>query len=75
MARRYVRDYQRHALLDRARLALWEPVHLLHGWSQVVALHSGQFSDGGSDDRTSTVPASLGDQLRSWFETAMSAVR
>jgi aminoglycoside phosphotransferase (APT) family kinase protein len=91
MARRYLRDYRRHALLDPARLALWEPVHLLHGWSQVVGLHSGQFSsqfsgqfsdgesddepDDESDDRTSTVPASLGDQLRSWFETAMSAVR
>lgn len=74
MARRYQRDYERHAPLDHARLALWEPVHLLHGWSQVVGLHSGQFSDGESDDRTSTVPAALGDQLKSWFETAINAV-
>jgi aminoglycoside phosphotransferase (APT) family kinase protein len=74
MARRYLREYRRHALLDPDRLALWTPVHLLHGWSQVVGLHSGRFSDSGSDDRTSTVPASLGDQFRSRFETAMSAV-
>ena len=74
MARRYLRDYERHAHLDPKRLALWEPVHLLHGWSQVVGLHAGQFSENESDDRISTVPAALGDQLRTWFETAIRAV-
>ena len=74
MARRHQRAYELHAPLDPARLALWDPVHLLHGWSQVIGLHHGQFTDAGSDSRTSTVPIALGEQLRSRFETAIGLV-
>jgi aminoglycoside phosphotransferase (APT) family kinase protein len=38
LRRRYLAAYERRAPLDRARLALWEPVHLFQLWAQAVFL-------------------------------------
>jgi aminoglycoside phosphotransferase (APT) family kinase protein len=77
LARWYHRAYAREAPLDDARLALWTPVHLLHGWSQVRGLHAGQFDGEGPDrpaDRAARVPASLDGELQRRFEIALAAV-
>jgi len=37
LARRYLNAYQRRMPLDRSRLALWRPVHLLQLWVQALA--------------------------------------
>jgi hypothetical protein len=48
-----------------------------HGWHAATSETASGIllsTDGDSDDRTSTVPASLGGQLLSWFETAITSV-
>lgn len=74
LGRRYRRAYEQHAPLDPERIALWTPVHLLHGWSQAQALHAGLFEreDGAHDDRAERVPPALVDELRRRFEAALS---
>lgn len=76
LGRRYRRSYERHASLDPERLALWAPVHLLHGWSQAQALHAGLFErdEGAHDDRAERVPPALVDELRRRFEAAMAVL-
>jgi len=76
LGRRYRRTYEQHAPLDPERLALWTPVHLLHGWSQARALHAGLFEreEGAHDDRTERVPPALVDELPRRFDAAMAAV-
>lgn len=44
LGRWYRRSYTATTPLDEERLALWTPVHILHGWSQVRGLHAGQFA-------------------------------
>jgi aminoglycoside phosphotransferase (APT) family kinase protein len=73
LGRWYRRSYAAGAPLDEARIALWTPVHLLHGWSQVRGLHAGQFTCDGTDDRAARVPASFGDELQQRFEVALEA--
>jgi aminoglycoside phosphotransferase (APT) family kinase protein len=77
LGRWYRRSYAATAALDEARIALWRPVHLLHGWSQVRGLHAGQFYGGSGGtataDRAGRIPASLGDELQQRFEAAMTA--
>jgi len=70
LGRWYRRSYAADAPLDQERIALWTPVHLLHGWSQVRGLHAGRFAD----DGTERIPASFGDELRRRFEAAMMAL-
>ena len=62
LARRYLRAYARHLPLDPARLRLWEPVHLLHGWAQLEA----------GDERSQDVSPVLGTWLRQRFEQRMA---
>lgn len=73
LSRRYLRAYERRLPLDRTRVALFEPLHLLHGWAQVTALAAGMFAnadpDGGRADR---LPRNLGAWLRGRFEAAMA---
>lgn len=76
LGRRYRRTYEQHAPLDPERLALWRPVHLLHGWSQARALHAGLFErdEGAHDDRAERVPATLVGDLERLFGSAMAAI-
>jgi hypothetical protein len=76
LGRAYHRAYRRHAPVDDRRIALWTPVHLLHGWSQVRGLHAGAFDDApADDDRAGRVPPGLADELRRRFDTALAAVQ
>jgi len=74
LGRRYRRAYEQHAPLDPERIALWTPVHLLHGWSQARALHAGLFErdEGTHDDRAERVPPRLVDGLRRRFDAALA---
>lgn len=76
LRRRYLRSYRRQRPIDDHRVALWTPVHLLHGWSQARALHAGLFDRGGASDdqRTDRVPLSMVDELRHRFDRSMAAV-
>lgn len=70
LARFHRRAYEREAPLDERRLALWTPVHLLHGWSQAVGAHEGVVS-GDQDQR---VPFPLVTALERRFQRAVDAV-
>ena len=70
LATAYRRAYERGATLDSARMRAWEALHALHGWSQVVMLHSGGFAAVSSADAGS-VPAALGPWLRARFDAAI----
>ena len=67
--RTYRRAYDEAKPLDPHRLALWTPVHLLHGWTQVRALHAGLFGDSGAAAR---VPPALVDELQRRFDAALA---
>lgn len=62
--------YDRVLPVDERRLALWTPVHLLHGWSQAVGVHGGIFDDGETRDASvELIPLALVDELwtrRAW---------
>lgn len=72
LRRTYRRRYERRAPLDDERLALWMPVHLLHGWSQAVGAHASAFGD----DRglAQRLPPGLVTDLRQRFERALAAL-
>lgn len=70
LARIHRRAYQQQAPLDLRRVALWTPVHLLHGWSQALGAHAGAF-DGDPDQR---VPLALVDALERRFDRTMAAI-
>ena len=72
LARGYRRAYERELPLDGAALDRWTPLHLLHGWSQTVALHAGLFDRGPDvdDDRTSRAPFALTEELARRFHAA-----
>jgi aminoglycoside phosphotransferase (APT) family kinase protein len=74
LARFYRRGYERVLPIDAARLRLWIPVHLLHGWSQVRALHAGllERGDGSDDGRTDRVPPDLLADLQLRFDRAVT---
>jgi aminoglycoside phosphotransferase (APT) family kinase protein len=80
LGRWYRHSYAASLALDDARVALWRPVHLLHGWSQVRGLHAGQFDRDIDADEARPAPAvrvapGLADELRRRFEVAMAAIR
>lgn len=72
LARRYLRGYEAGAPLDPRLLRRWEALHALHGWTQVVALHSGAF-DGASAaaSRPAQVPADMAGWLQQRFEASL----
>jgi len=63
--------YQRRHAVDPDRLALWRPLHLLHGWAMAVGQESGSW--GSNPGGIATAPG-----WRSWmereFEAAMAAL-
>jgi aminoglycoside phosphotransferase (APT) family kinase protein len=71
LARRYRRTYEAGSPLDPVLLRRWEALHALHGWSQVVMLHSGGFEGQTSAD-AGQIPPEVGDFLRSRFEAALA---
>jgi aminoglycoside phosphotransferase (APT) family kinase protein len=71
LSRVYRRRYQRWLELDDARLRLWTPVHLLHGWVQTAALHAGLLGGpDGPDDRTERMPPAMIAELQRRYEAA-----
>lgn len=72
LRRTYRRSYDRRWALDDDRLALWMPVHLLHGWTQAVGVQAGAFGDdAGLGQR---LGPELVDDLRRRFDAAIDAV-
>jgi aminoglycoside phosphotransferase (APT) family kinase protein len=72
LSRRYLRAYARYAPLTRERLWLWEPLHLLHGWSQVAGVQAGLWENLADDDaRTERVRPGLGEWLQARFDKAI----
>ena len=55
----YLRTYRSQLPLDPERLALWEPVHLVHLWSQVLAADSASCVRGRAPTPTTTNPAGI----------------
>lgn len=72
LARHYRRTYEKATGLDSNRMRVWEALHALHGWSQVVMLHAGGF-DGESSSDSARVPLEVGAYLRRRFEEALDA--
>jgi aminoglycoside phosphotransferase (APT) family kinase protein len=72
LGRMYLRAYNLRCRIDRDRVALWTPVHLLHGWSQVASLRAGRWATG-DDDRADRVPDAMVDELRDRFRRALAA--
>lgn len=70
---RYRHGYERHQQLDRRRMLVWEAIHALHGWSQVLTLHAGGF-DGASSSagEAARAPVEVGEWLRDRFELALA---
>jgi aminoglycoside phosphotransferase (APT) family kinase protein len=73
LGRMYLRAYNSRCRVDRGRVTLWMPVHLLHGWSQVASLRAGRWSSGPDDDRADRVPEAMVDELRDRFRRALAA--
>jgi aminoglycoside phosphotransferase (APT) family kinase protein len=76
LGRAYLSAYDRLLPLDRRRLTLWKPAHLLHGWSQAAGLHAGLFArdgEGEPDDRAGRLAPAVVDELRRRFEAAIQA--
>lgn len=76
LGRSYRRAYERALPLDPWRVRAWQAVHLLHGWTQAVALHAGLFDrdDTVADDRRDRVPPGLVDVLAARFDAALADV-
>ena len=74
LGRFYRRAYQREIALDKERVALWTPVHLLHGWSQAIGVNEGLFASSESTGSDERIPGSLAGTLQSRFYTALAAV-
>lgn len=69
---RYERAYRQQLPVDDGRLALWMPIHLLHGWAQGIAAEADLFGDGGATaDR---LPPGLTEALEQRFESALDDV-
>lgn len=77
LARVYTREVDRLMPLDANRIDRWKPVHLLHGWSQALAVREGVFDPPGAtnDDRRDRLPQGLEETLARRFSTALVAAR
>lgn len=75
LGRSYRRAYRHELDLDEERVALWTPVHLLHGWSQAVGVNEGLFTSTEPTANDDRVPASLAGTLESRFRVALDAVQ
>ena len=73
LARRYLHSYRIQAPVDDRRLAMWTPVHLLHGWAQALGRGTGAFEDGapGAADR---LPPGFADVLEHRLDVALAAL-
>ena len=69
LSRIYRSAYAAERPIDDERVALWTPVHLLHGWSQTVGVREGLFGDEGA------IPSTLTDLLKSRLDRALDEVR
>ncbi len=69
LSRIYRSAYTAARPFDDERVALWTPVHLLHGWSQTIGVRAGLFGDEGA------IPSSLTDLLKSKLDRSLAAVR
>jgi aminoglycoside phosphotransferase (APT) family kinase protein len=75
LGRAYLGAYGRLAGLDRHRVDLWVPLHLLHGWCQMRALDAGLFDRSPGGPRKVSVPPGMAGELRRRFEAALDRVR
>lgn len=71
LARMYRSAYGAQAPIDMARVGLWVPVHLLHGWSQTVGATAGMFDETEDDDVGARLPDGLADELERRFDAAL----
>ncbi len=71
MSRTFRRAYDQMLPCDPARLALWRPVHLVHGWAQALGARAGYFDQG---DLATRLPPGLVDALQRRFAAAIAAV-
>jgi len=75
LGRWYLDAYRNINPVDDARLALWRPVHILHGWSQVRGLRAGLFDpEGERSNDAARLPPNLDDTLKTMFEQALSGL-
>ncbi|HUF32344.1 MAG TPA: phosphotransferase [Acidimicrobiales bacterium] len=74
LGRAYRRAYRREFALDEERVALWTPVHLLHGWSQAIGVKADLFASTDQSGNDERVPDSLAGTLESRFQAALAAV-
>lgn len=73
MSRRYDRAYRSAASLDPDRMLAWKALHAVHGWAQVLTLHSGGFDETSSAD-PDRVPPDLADFLRRTVHDAVDTL-
>ena len=73
LARRYLRAYRIHAPVEDRRLAAWTPVHLLHGWAQVLGLREGAF-DGADPGGADRLPPGFAHLLERRLDVALAAL-
>lgn len=72
MRGRYRRRYERSQPLDPGRLLVWEALHSLHGWSQVLTLHAGGFEGASSSaGEEARAPVAVGEWLQARFDQAL----
>lgn len=75
MRGRYRRTYEHSRPLDERRLLVWEALHALHGWAQILTLHAGGFDgESSSAGNEANVPIDVGEWLRTRFEDAVTAL-
>lgn len=68
LASRFLTVYRRRLPVDPERLALREPVHLVHGWGQVLAAEAGLL---GGPTTGTPGEASLRPALASWWQARL----
>ena len=71
LSRTYVRAYRQIAPFDPRRFDLWMTIHLLHGWTQVCALHAGLV---GSASERAQIPKGLAPWLGRRHHRATAAL-
>lgn len=71
LSRTYVRAYRQIAPFDPERFQLWMTIHLLHGWTQVCALHAGLV---GSASERAQIPKGLVPWLERRHHRATAAL-
>ena len=73
LQRRYRQAYEHHAPLDLNRIRLWEPAHLLHLCSTVLAMRSVLTPELGAPPAR-TLPIGLQSWAESRFRTSIATV-